>query len=212
MRPAIAVAAAVAGLTRCVRTFGALAVLEIPVGGGDAALARLAAVAVAAGAHRAAGLAPEEAGVAEHPVEALGLGLALHRRRAGHHHGDHAVGDRRPRTTSAATCRSGSRALVQEPMNTRFTGRPASAMPGGKSHVGERAFDRRLAALVGGGGRIGHAVGDAEHHARVGAPGDLRLERRRSRARPRGRTPRRHPSCSVRQCASARSHIAPCGA
>ena len=36
----------------------------------------------------------------------------------------------RPRTMSAATCKSGRRALVQEPMNTRFTGRPASAMPG----------------------------------------------------------------------------------
>ena len=43
---------------------------------------------------------------------------------------DDAGATRRPRTTSAAACRSGSRALVQEPMNTRLTGRPASAMPG----------------------------------------------------------------------------------
>ena len=98
MRPAIAAAAAVAGLTRCVRTPGALAVLEIAVGGRDAALARLAAVAVAAGAHRAAGFAPEEAGVAEHAVEAGGLGLALHVRRARHHHARR----RRPRPCGRA--------------------------------------------------------------------------------------------------------------
>ena len=36
----------------------------------------------------------------------------------------------RPPTTAAAASRSGSRLLVQEPMNTRFTGKPASAMPG----------------------------------------------------------------------------------
>src|SRR5262245_65907698 len=75
---------------------GALAVLEIAVGGGDAALARLAAVAVAAGAHGAAGLAPEEAGVAEHAVEARRLRLPLHRGRAGHHHGDDAVDNAPP--------------------------------------------------------------------------------------------------------------------
>src|SRR5207237_1058349 len=40
---------------------------------------------------------------------------------------------RRPPTTAAAASRSGSRLLVQEPMNTRFTGKPASAMPGLRS-------------------------------------------------------------------------------
>src|SRR5205085_392376 len=58
---------------------GALAMFEIAIGGGDDPLARLAAVAVAAGAHRATGLAPEETRVAEHPVEAGGFRLALHR-------------------------------------------------------------------------------------------------------------------------------------
>src|SRR6267154_399685 len=62
----------------------ALPMLEIAVGGGDDPVARLAAVAVAAGAHRAAGLAPEEAGVAEHPVEPRGLRFAFHSRRARH--------------------------------------------------------------------------------------------------------------------------------
>src|SRR5215475_7784286 len=36
----------------------------------------------------------------------------------------------RPRTTSAAALRSGKRLLVHEPMKTRSTGTPASAMPG----------------------------------------------------------------------------------
>ena len=63
-------------------------------------------------------------------------------------------------------------------MNTRLTGRPASAVPGVQSHIGERAFDRRAPAGIGSGGGIGHAAGNAEHLARVGAPGDLRLERR----------------------------------
>src|SRR5262249_38105046 len=36
----------------------------------------------------------------------------------------------RPRTTSAAALRSDKRLLVHEPMKTRSTGRPASAMPG----------------------------------------------------------------------------------
>ena len=96
MRPAMAVAAAVAGLTRCVRTFGPWRCSKLRLVVETHALARLAAVAVAAGAHRAAGLAPEEAGVAEHPVEARGLRLALHRRGARHHHGDHAFGDLAP--------------------------------------------------------------------------------------------------------------------
>src|SRR5437588_9195701 len=72
---------------------GTLAMLEIAVGGGDAALAGLAAIAVAAGAHGAAGLAPEEAGVAEHAVETGSLRFALYCGRARHHHGDDARRD-----------------------------------------------------------------------------------------------------------------------
>jgi hypothetical protein len=48
-------------------------------------------------------------------------------------------------------------------------------MPG-KSHIGERAFDRGAPTLIDGGG-IGHAARNPEHLARIGAPGDLRLER-----------------------------------
>src|SRR5690349_10140473 len=64
---------------------GTLAADEVAVGGRGNALARLAGVAVHADAHRAAGLlAPFEAGVAEHLVEALGFGLLLHQAGASH--------------------------------------------------------------------------------------------------------------------------------
>ena len=172
----------------------ALAVLEIAVGGGDAALARLAAVAIAAGAHRAAGFAPEESGIAENAVEARGLGLALHGRSS-----PAPPWRRRPaRRAARAPLRRrpagrAARLLVQEPMKTRLTGRPASAMPGVQAHVVERAFDRGAPARIGG-GRIGHAAGNAEHLARVGAPGDLRLERAAIEHDARGRTSRRRRS------------------
>src|SRR5258707_735365 len=62
---------------------------EIAVGGGDAALARSDRVAVHRQAHRAAGLAPFEAGIEEDAVEPFGLGLALDVLRARHHPGPH---------------------------------------------------------------------------------------------------------------------------
>ena len=54
---------------------GALAVLEVAVGGRDNPFSWLAAVAVAAGAHGATGFTPEETSVAEHPVETGSLGV-----------------------------------------------------------------------------------------------------------------------------------------
>src|SRR5439155_17774189 len=59
-----------------------LASLEVPVRGRSAALARLQDVRVHAEAHRAARLAPLEAGAAEHLVQSLALGLLLHLLRA----------------------------------------------------------------------------------------------------------------------------------
>src|SRR6185503_19591972 len=57
---------------------------EVAVGGRGDALAEHADIAVDADAHRAARLAPVEAGLAEDLVEALGLGLLLDQARAGH--------------------------------------------------------------------------------------------------------------------------------
>src|SRR5437016_2702595 len=56
----------------------ALAALEVAVRGRGAALARLELVGVHAEAHRASGLAPLEARVAEDPVQPFLLGLRLH--------------------------------------------------------------------------------------------------------------------------------------
>jgi len=70
-----------------------LAVLEIAIGGRDAALARLAAIAIAARAHRASGFAPEKSGVTEDAVEASSLGLAFDAARTRYHHCNHARRD-----------------------------------------------------------------------------------------------------------------------
>ena len=150
--------------------------LEIAVGGGDAALARLAAIAVAAGAHRTARLAPEEPGVAEHAIEPGRLGLALHAGRARHHHGDHALGH-----APAAHHVGGGLQIRQAGVGAgadehALHRQPGQRHPRPQPHVGQRAFDRAAPAFFAL-RRIGHAVGDAEHLARVGAPGDLRLER-----------------------------------
>src|SRR5688500_15311774 len=64
---------------------GALPPFEVAVGSRGAALAGFQPVRVHSQAHRAAGLAPLEAGVAEHAVEAFLLRLRLDQARARHH-------------------------------------------------------------------------------------------------------------------------------
>ena len=115
-----------------------LAADEVAVGGGDAALARRHGLAVHGEAHRAAGLAPLEAGVDEDAVEALGLRLALHRLGARHHPGRTRSATWRPRATAAAARRSAMRLLVHEPMNTQSTLVPAIGSAGLEAHVVER--------------------------------------------------------------------------
>src|SRR5579859_903776 len=63
---------------------GTLPALEVPVRRRGHPLARTGDVVVHAQAHRASGAAPLEPGVAEDPVEALGLGLGLDSHRSGH--------------------------------------------------------------------------------------------------------------------------------
>src|SRR3954466_2872859 len=60
--------------------------LEVAVRGRGTALAGIEPVGIHAEAHRAAGLAPLEAGVAEDAVEALFLGLRLYQAGARDHH------------------------------------------------------------------------------------------------------------------------------
>src|SRR5258706_11957354 len=66
--------------------FKSLAALEIAVRGRGAALFRLELVGVHRKAHRAARLAPLEAGLDENLVEALGFRLLLHNARARYDH------------------------------------------------------------------------------------------------------------------------------
>src|SRR4029453_16985323 len=68
---------------------GALPADEVAIGRRDAALARRHALAVGGDAHRAAGLAPFEAGLLEDAVEPFGLGLTLHALRARYDPGVH---------------------------------------------------------------------------------------------------------------------------
>ena len=131
MAPEIAAAAAIAGLARWVRARGPwrptklrLEVETLRWPGGTR-------LAVGGEAHRAAGLAPFEAGVDEELVEPLGLGLALDGLRARHDPGaDAAALPCGPCATAAAARRSEMRLLVQEPMNTQSTGVPAIGLPG----------------------------------------------------------------------------------
>src|SRR5690349_23963652 len=133
MRPAIALAAAVAGLARCVRTFGPWrfskfrlvvdtqrspgsprsplppAHIEQPDSPHKNPASRKTRSRPAASASR---LTLDEPGT----TMATTPGAT-----------------RRPRTTSAATCRSGKRLLVHDPINTRLIGKPRSGVPGARS-------------------------------------------------------------------------------
>ena len=174
-------AAAIAGHTRCVRPPCALAAFEIAVRRRRAALARLQPVGVHRQAHRAARLAPFEAGVAENLVQAFALGLLLDQARspAPPSPASRSTRDLAPRTTAAAARRSSMRELVQEPMNTLSMRMSVDRRVRLQGHVVQRLFHRvaldRILFLVG----IGHAAVDRRHHLGRGAPGDLRLDRRR---------------------------------
>src|SRR6476661_7691574 len=71
----------------------ALTALEVAVRGRGAALARLELVGIHRKTHRAAGLAPVEAGGLEDLVEPFGLGLFFYEAGARHDHGVDAGAD-----------------------------------------------------------------------------------------------------------------------
>src|SRR5262249_29112477 len=130
MRPATAVAAAVAGLERCVRTFGPWrgSKLRLVVetqrspGSPRPPLPPPHMEQPDSPQRNPASRKPRStpaAPAARFPVVAPGTTIAMT-----------PSATWRPRTTSAAALRSGGRLLVHEPMKTRSTGRPASAMPG----------------------------------------------------------------------------------
>ena len=177
--PAIAAAAAIAGLTRWVRPPGALPALEVAIRGRGAALARLEPVGVHAEAHRAARLAPLEAGVAGRPGRGLRFSAcAFTSPEPGTTIASLTFEPRAcPRTTAAAARRSSMRELVHEPMNT------LSMRDVGDRRVAARGPCRRARAPClragpdpfPGRGRA-RASSTGTHHLRRRAPGDLRLD------------------------------------
>ena len=109
----------------------ALPSFEIAVSGRDDALLRASAIAIAAGAHRASALAPEEARILENAVEAFVSPLRASRSSSPQPPCAVTPGAAcLPLMMSAAARRSEIRALVQEPMNTRSTFTPAIGAPG----------------------------------------------------------------------------------
>ena len=101
-------------------------------------------------------------------------------RRARHHHGDHAFGNTPPAHHVGGGLEVGQPRIGAGADEHAVDRQARERRAGREAHVGERAFHDRAPVRIG--RRIGHAAGDADHLARVGAPGDLRLERRCSRA------------------------------
>jgi aromatic-L-amino-acid decarboxylase len=118
----------------------ALAALEVAVRGRGAALARLQLVGVHGKAHRAARLAPVEAGGLEDLVEAFGLGLLLHEAGARHDHGIDAGATFLPSTTfrgGAQILDAAIGAGADEDAVERDVGDLGA---GGQAHIVERAL------------------------------------------------------------------------
>ncbi len=152
-----------------------LAAAEVAVGGGGAALARRHQVAVDADAHRAAGLAPFEAGVAEDAVETLLLGLALDERGAGRNETRHFAGAARQHGGGGtqvldAGIGAGS---DEHAVDCDIGELRACRYP----HIVERLVQVLGARGVGLARRVGHACIDRQRILRAGAPGHDRRDR-----------------------------------
>src|SRR5215472_3851862 len=157
--------------------FRPLAVFKIAVGGRDAALAGLAAIAIATGAHRASGFAPEKSGLAKHAIEPGGLSIAFDARRTWHDHSDDAFGNMPPaydigRNLQVWQAAIGARA-DKDPVDRQAKER----RPRREIHIAKRAGRGATATGIER-GRVRHPPGNSDHLARIGAPGDLRLEHR----------------------------------
>ena len=142
--PATAVAAATPGETRWVRPPRPWRPSKLRFDVLARPLAGLELVGVHGQAHRAARLAPVEAGGPEHEVEALGLGLGLHGVAARHHHGplhrDGAAVDHGGRGAEVLDAAVGARADEHG-----VDGDVAHGRAGGEAHVGEGPLGRLAA-------------------------------------------------------------------
>ena len=157
--PAIAVAAATAGETRWVRPPRPWRPSKLRFDVRRAALAGRELVGVHRQAHRAARLAPVEAGGAEDLCRGPRPRPAPSPRcEPGHDHRAHARVHRAgPSTTAAAARRSSMRLFVHEPMNTVSTAMSRIGVPALEAHVLERARRRSRASS---GRRTSSGIGD----------------------------------------------------
>src|SRR5262249_3605494 len=154
----------------------ALAVFKIAVCGRDAAFPGLAAIAIAAGAHRTSGLAPEKSSIAKHAVEPSRFRFAFDAARSRYDHGHHALGHaaathdfgRELQVRQAAVGAGADKAPIHRQADER--------RPRHEPHIAER-IERGGATARIEHGRIRHAARNADDLAWIGSPSDLWLER-----------------------------------
>src|SRR5262249_18320175 len=142
----------------------------------NATLAGLAAITIATGAHRAAGFAPEESGLAKHAIESGDLSFAFDARRTGHHHGDDAFGNAPPEHDVGRNLQVRQAAIGAGADKDAVDRESEERHPRRETHIAKRAGRGSTAAGIER-GRIRHAPGNSHHLARIGTPGDLWLER-----------------------------------
>ncbi len=153
---------------------GALPAAEIAVGGRGAALAGRHDVAVDADAHRAAGLRPFKAGVAEDAVEAFLFRLPLHRRGARRDQARHfadAAGEHRGRRAQILDARIGAGADEDA-----VDGDVGELLARRDAHIVERIAQIFGAHRIVLARRIGHVAVDRQSIVRRRAPGDDRRD------------------------------------
>ena len=176
MAPAIAAAAALAGLARWVRARGPWRPMKLRLEVETERWPGATDFAVGREAHRAAGLAPFEAGLGEELVEPFGHRVALDGLGARHHPGADAGRD-----LAAARDFGGGAQIAEaavgagadeDPIDRRAGDRRAGLQP----HVVERGLQRGTARRIVDRLRIGNVAVDADDMLGADAPGHLRFD------------------------------------
>src|SRR5262249_6364760 len=148
----------------------------IAVCGRDAAFAGLAAIAIAAGAHRTPGLAPEKSGVAKYAVEPSRFRFAFDAAGSRYDHGHHALGHAAAAHDFGRELQVGQAAVGaganKDPIHRQADERRSRHEP----HIAERIERGGATARIERGG-IRHAARNADDLAWIGSPSDLWLER-----------------------------------
>jgi len=120
--------------------------LEVPVGRGRAHLVAFELVGVHPEAHRAASVAPIEAGLPEGGVEPFALRRLLHRHRAGDDERLHAARDVMAADDASGFLEIGEAAVGARPDEGDVDLHARDRLAGGQPHVGERVRHLRVGA------------------------------------------------------------------